>query len=79
MVVVSLLLFVVIDGFILTLSIKRGFSDGGDFDSCVSPLIVGVETVGDCVGCGIDIEVLLLSFCDVLSRPCHVRRSFLAR
>jgi hypothetical protein len=73
----SLLLFVVIDGFILTLRIKRGFSDDGDVDSCVSPLTGGGGSGVD--GCGIDNEEVLLSVCDVLSKPCHERRSFFAR
>jgi len=75
-----LLLFVVIDGLILTLSIRRGFSDDGDVDSCISPLIEGAGGgIGGCDGGGIDNEELLLSVCEVLSKPCHERRSFFAR
>jgi hypothetical protein len=67
----SLLLLVVIDGLILTLSIKRGL-----FDSCVSPLIEGE---GGGIGDGRIDDAILVSVCDVLSKPCQERRSFFAR
>jgi hypothetical protein len=77
-VLLSLLLLAVIGG-ILTLTIKRGLSSDGDGDSCVSPLIEGAGGGGGSGG-GIDADdELLLSVCDVLSRPCHDRRSFFAR
>jgi len=47
----SLLLFDVIDGLILTLTIKRGFSSDGE--SCVSPLGKGVEGVVGGGGTGV--------------------------
>ena len=74
----SLLLLAVIGGS-LTLTIRRGLSSDGDGDSCASPLIGGAGVRGGGGG-GIDADdVLLLSVCDVLSRPCHERRSFFAR
>jgi hypothetical protein len=78
-VLLSLLLFAVIDGS-LTLSIKRGLSSDGDDDddSCISPLTEGAGR-GAGGGGGIDDDELLLSVCDVLSKPCHERRSFFAR
>ncbi len=78
-----LLLFDVIDGLILTLSINRGFSDEGDVDSCVSPLREGAGVGGGGGSGGIDDDddddEMLLSVCDVFNKPCHERRSFFAR